>query len=161
MYKMCVFLLICHQILRLIIQKQNASLHSRWSQMKSFGTSQSGERESKKNQTPPSPIILFSFENTCCRGYGYAKCSTIKGFPSFLYFTLINRSVWKNKSSCKNIQYTGIVSRRLMEQRSILQWIIRYFNQCCSYRPREMSSKKPVSRLRQVIPVQKRVSDIV
>ena len=33
--------------------------------------------------------------------------------------------------------------------------------QCCSHRPREMSSKKPVSRLRQVIPVKKRVSDIV
>ena len=32
--------------------------------------------------------------------------------------------------------------------------------QSFSYRPREMSSKKPVSRLRQVIPVKKQVSDI-
>lgn len=55
MYIMCVFLLLCHQILRLIVQKQNASLHSRWSHIKSFGTSQIGERESKKsNSTIPN-----------------------------------------------------------------------------------------------------------
>lgn len=83
---MCVFLLLCHQILRLIVQKQNASLHSRWSHIKSFGTSQIGERErEQKNQTPPSPILLVSFDNTCCRGYRYAVFHN-KRVSKFLIF---------------------------------------------------------------------------
>ena len=49
-----------------------------------------------------------------------------------------------------------------MEQISSIFFVVNnVVFQYCSYRPREMSSKKPVSQLRQVIPVKKRVSHIV
>ena len=63
----------------------------------------------------------------------------------------------KNKLSCKYIQYTGCGFKEIDGAEIYSNYVLQY----CSYRPREMSSKKPVSRLRQVIPVKKRVSDIV
>lgn len=42
------------------------------------------ERE-QENQTPPSPILLVSFDNTCCRGYRYAVFHN-KRVSKFLIF---------------------------------------------------------------------------
>ena len=116
-------------------------------------------RECQKNWWNPNLPNIFYLAWECL----YARCFTIKGFPRLRYFTLIIRSVWKisNLANC-TFGIQGFVLRRLMEQRSTIYFIVNNLVfQYCSYRPREMSSKKPVSQLRQVIPVKKRVSHIV
>lgn len=68
--------------------------------------------------------------------------------------------MWKINSVASTFSTYGVVNlRRWMLSRDLFT-VNNHVLRSCSYRPREMSSKKPVSRLRQVIPVKKRVSNI-